>query len=188
MFEAATKITGSHADRGTLAGEDAIVRKALRTDLVLSAEIMVIALAEVVDDPLAVQAVALAIVAVVMTVGVYGVVACVVRGDDVGAHLASSARPSLALIGRLLIKFTLLVLRLLAIVGVAAMCWVGGHIFLEQLAAFSLSAPYEALYNLVRSLVSAPFLVWLLETVAYALVGLAGAACFAPLVRRRAHP
>jgi predicted DNA repair protein MutK len=122
-----------------------------------------------------------------MTVGVYGVVACVVKGDDVGARLASSARPSLMLLGRLLVKFTLLVLRLLAIVGVAAMCWVGGYIFLEQLAEVSLSAPYEALHDVVHDLVSAPFLVWLFETVAYALVGLAGAAFFTLFTRLRPH-
>lgn len=148
---------------------------------------MAISLAEVSHEPLAVQAAALAIVAVVMTVGVYGVVACVVKGDDVGARLASSARPSLMLLGRLLVKCTLLVLRLLAIVGVAAMCWVGGHIFLEQLAEFSFPAPYDMLHDLVHNLVSASFLVWLFETVAYALVGLAGAACFAPLTRLRTH-
>lgn len=187
MFEASAKLTGSHGEKSAPADESAIVRKASRTDLVLSAEIMAISLAEVSHEPLAVQAAALAIVAVVMTVGVYGVVACVVKGDDVGARLASSARPSLMLLGRLLVKCTLLVLRLLAIVGVAAMCWVGGHIFLEQLAEFSFPAPYDMLHDLVHNLVPTPFLVWLFETVAYALVGLAGAACFALLTRLRTH-
>lgn len=187
MFEASAKLTGSHGEKSSSADEDVIVRKASRTDLVLSAEIMAISLAEVADESLAVQAAALALVAVLMTAGVYGVVACVVKGDDVGAHLAASPRPLLARFGRLLVKSTLLVLRLLAIVGVAAMCWVGGHIFLEQLAAFSLSAPYETLHDMVHGLVSGPFLVWLLETVSYALVGLAGAGCFALLSRLRPH-
>lgn len=187
MFEASAKLTGSHGENSAPTDEDAIVRKASRTDLVLSAEIMAIALAEVADEPLAVQAAALALVAVMMTVGVYGVVACVVKGDDAGARLAASPRPLLVLLGRLLVRSTLLLLRLLAIVGVAAMCWVGGHIFLEQLAEFSLSAPYEALHDVVHDLVSAPFLVWMLETVAYALVGLAGAACFSLFARLRPH-
>jgi len=187
MFEASAKLTGSHGENSAPTDEDAIVRKASRTDLVLSAEIMAIALAEVADEPLAVQAAALALVAVMMTVGVYGVVACVVKGDDAGARLAASPRPLLVLLGRLLVRSTLLLLRLLAIVGVAAMCWVGGHIFLEQLAEFSLSAPYEALHDVVHDLVSAPFLVWMLETVAYALVGLAGAACFSLVARLRPH-
>lgn len=187
MFEASAKLTGSHGENSAPTDEDAIVRKASRTDLVLSAEIMAIALAEVADEPLAVQAAALALVAVMMTVGVYGVVACVVKGDDAGARLAASPRPLLVLLGRLLVRSTLLLLRLLAIVGVAAMCWVGGHIFLEQLAEFSFPAPYDMLHDLVHNLVPTPFLVWLFETVAYALVGLAGAACFSLFARLRPH-
>ena len=187
MFEASTKLTGSHGEISLNPDEDVIVRKASRTDLVLSAEIMAISLAEVVDEPLAVQAAALALVAVMMTVGVYGVVACVVKGDDVGASLAASPRPLLAMLGRLLVKSTLFLLRLLAIVGVAAMCWVGGHIFLEQLVEFSISAPYEALHDIVHDLVSAPLLVWVFETVAYAFVGLAGAICFSIFSRFRSR-
>lgn len=187
MFEASAKLTGSHGENFAPADEDAIVRKASRTDLVLSAEIMAISLTEVVDEPLVVQATALFLVAVMMTVGVYGVVACVVKGDDVGASLAASPRPLLALLGRLLVKSTLFILRLLAIVGVAAMCWVGGHIFLEQLAEFSISAPYEVLHDLVHGIVSAPFLVWVFETVAYTLVGLAGTICFSVLSRFRSR-
>ena len=68
--------------------EEGRVRGAIRTDLVLSAEIMAISLAEVADRPLVVEAVVLALVGVAITLGVYGVVAVVVKVDDIGLHLA----------------------------------------------------------------------------------------------------
>src|SRR5690606_8316586 len=110
-FEAAEKIIeaigGRHAEakvpelaRSRAAMEKAKVAGAVRTDLILSAEIMAIALASVSDRPLPVQAGALAVVGLIITAGVYGVVALIVKMDDVGVHLAKSVGGVRRRIGR----------------------------------------------------------------------------------------
>jgi len=107
---------------------------AVRTDLILSAEIMAIALAEVTAEPLLNRAVILALVAVVMTVAVYGTVALIVKMDDIGLHLVEN-RPSAAAqkLGRALLRAMPRLLALLSTVGTAAMLWVGGGIVLHGL-------------------------------------------------------
>ena len=74
--------------------EDALVASAIRTDFILSAEIMVISLNEVADEPLLSRALILVFVALAITAGVYGVVALIVKMDDVGLHLATTRRRS----------------------------------------------------------------------------------------------
>src|SRR5581483_10012352 len=85
-YEAAEKVWGSirgHAGETAPADEDGMVAGAIRTDLILSAEIMVIALNEVADQPFVPRLIILIVVALVLTVVVYGVVAVVVKMDDV---------------------------------------------------------------------------------------------------------
>ncbi len=102
-FEGAEKIwerlRGHHADEGPLAvergpeAEQKMISGAIRTDLILSAEIMVIALNEVADEPFVARAVILVVVALFITALVYGVVALIVKMDDVGLHLAERESP-----------------------------------------------------------------------------------------------
>jgi predicted DNA repair protein MutK len=172
-YEAATKMTGGHHHGPDATTEDVLVRQAGRTDLVLSAEIMVIALNEVLDQGLALQAVALLLVAVGMTVAVYGTVALLVKGDDIGVAVSRSRRRPIAALGRGIVRATVGIMRLLSIVGVAAMCWVSGHIMLEQAARFSVTWPYDAVHAAAHGVHGVPVLPWIVETALYSTVGVA---------------
>lgn len=110
--------------------EDKMVRSAIRTDFILSTEIMIIALNEVAGQGLVSRAIILAIVAIAITVLVYGVVALIVKMDDIGMSLARREPAGVQKIGRGLVKAMPIVLRVLSTVGVIAMLWVGGHILL----------------------------------------------------------
>jgi predicted DNA repair protein MutK len=124
------------ADPGEL--EKRQVAGAIRTDFILSAEIMAIALAEVEANTLPMQAAALAAVAIAITVGVYGVVALIVKLDDIGLHLAERGPSFARSVGRALVKGVPKLLAGLATLGTAAMLWVGGQILLhgmEELGA-----------------------------------------------------
>lgn len=121
---------------------------AVRTDLILSAEIMAISLASVADRSLAVQAGALAVVGFLLTVGVYGVVGFIVKMDDIGLHMAGRTAPAVKAFGRGLVKAMPSLLDGLTAVGTAAMLWVGGGIIVHGLEHFQLT-PIPAL---VRSL------------------------------------
>jgi uncharacterized protein len=115
------------------------VTGAIRTDFILSAEIMAIALSQVEDRPLALQAAALAVVGLAITVGVYGTVALIVKMDDIGLHLAERRLASTRALGRGLVKGMPVVLNGLATVGTAAMLWVGGGILVHGLEAYHLT-------------------------------------------------
>ena len=107
---------------------------AVRTDLILSAEIMAIALASVADKPLVSQGMALALVAVVITVMVYGTVALIVKMDDIGLHLVEKRSTAIEQkLGRGLLLAMPKLLDALSVVGTAAMLWVGGGIVLHGL-------------------------------------------------------
>jgi len=116
--------------------EDQKVAGAIRTDFILSAEIMTITLGSVPDAGLPTQAAVLAVVGILITIGVYGVVALIVKADDLGLMLArgTSRSPLAALVravGRGLVQGMPYFLKLLGMVGTAAMIWVGGGIILH---------------------------------------------------------
>jgi predicted DNA repair protein MutK len=115
------------------------VKGAIRTDFILSAEIMAIALNEVGDRPLALQAAALAVVALAITVGVYGTVALIVKMDDIGLNLSRRRVASAQALGRGLVKSMPVVLSGLSAVGTVAMLWVGGGIIVHGLEAYHLT-------------------------------------------------
>lgn len=114
------------------------VAGAIRTDLILSGEIMAIALATVADRPFAIQAAALVIVSFLITFGVYGVVGLIVKMDDIGVHLARRGSALANSFGRALVKSMPHLLNGLSIVGTAAMLWVGGGIIVHGLEHFGL--------------------------------------------------
>lgn len=148
-FEKILEFTGGHGHGGehdaapttATALEDQRVTSALRTDIILSAEIMAITLASVAESSLPIQAIVLAVVGVLITIGVYGVVALIVKADDFGVILARRDSPTLKVIGRGLVTGMPSFLRLLSLVGVFAMLWVGGGIVLHSLAGLGAAAP-----------------------------------------------
>ncbi len=161
--------------------EEHTVAGAIRTDFILSAEIMVIALNEVVDsDPDAgfvMRAVILAVVAVLITVLVYGVVALIVKMDDIGLRLAQRSSAAAQRIGHALVGAMPKLLAVISVVGTLAMLWVGGHILLMSLDELGLHAPYGlvhdwevAVHDAVGGVVGS-VLGWLVNTLASAVVG-----------------
>ncbi len=117
------------------------VSGAIRTDLILSAEIMAIALAELPDLSLPMQALALGLVGIAITVAVYGAVALIVKMDDIGLHLAGRRSSASQSVGRGLVQLMPVLLKALSVIGTAAMIWVGGGIILHGLETFGLAAP-----------------------------------------------
>jgi predicted DNA repair protein MutK len=111
--------------------EKAMVKGAVRTDFILSTEIMVIALKEVSELGIALQAAALFAVAIAVTVGVSGLVGLIVKMDDVGLHLATRPTALLQRVGRMLVLGMPKLLSALSTIGIAAMLWVGGQIILH---------------------------------------------------------
>lgn len=106
------------------------VSGAIRTDFILSAEIIAISLSEVADEPFLTEALVLYAVSVVMTIGVYGVVAGLIKLDDLGELLARRGGPTAGL-GKAILAGAPKLLRLISIVGTAAMLMVGGQILLH---------------------------------------------------------
>jgi len=133
------KLSGEQHDEAALAEcedpgelEQRQVAGAIRTDFILSAEIMVIALSSLEVSSVWTRALALALVGVVITIAVYGAVGLIVKLDDIGLHLAKrggAARP----VGLLLVRGVPKLLAALAVIGTAAMLWVGGQILLHGL-------------------------------------------------------
>lgn len=184
------RITGHHGaeeeltERGefTPEHEEKTVAGAIRTDLILSAEIMVIALKEVVtsspDAGFVMRAIILAVVAVFITALVYGVVALIVKMDDVGLHLAERPSPRARRIGLALVAAMPKLLAAIALIGTLAMLWVGGHILLTNLDELGLHAPYDLVHHLEEAIHDAGagvggLLAWLVNTLASAVLGLA---------------
>ncbi|MBT0668493.1 DUF808 domain-containing protein [Novosphingobium profundi] len=160
-----------------VAFEKARTSGAIRTDLILSAEIMAIALAEVSDATLVTRAVTLAIVGLVITFGVYGAVALIVKMDDVGLHLARKASKMAQGVGRFLLRAMPVVLKLLSSVGTLAMLWVGGGILLHGLEELGFAAPAHMAHGLQHTVEQAsgplgPVTGWISYALVSAIVGL----------------
>ncbi|HSG90083.1 MAG TPA: DUF808 domain-containing protein, partial [Pseudomonadales bacterium] len=169
------------------------VAGAIRTDFILSAEIMAIALAEVPDAGYVTQAVALAVVAIGITAGVYGVVALIVKADDAGLVLARSSVGALRLFGRGLVSFMPGFLATLAVLGTAAMVWVGGGIIIHGLEVFGLGAPAHLLHDLSAaaahaSPVAAGFVAWFVGALGSGAFGLVAGALMIPVASRLISP
>jgi predicted DNA repair protein MutK len=186
-FEGAEKlieaISGeSHADEDEGATnatelEKQKVSSAIRTDLILSAEIMAIALSDVSTSPILTQAAALVLVAIGITVGVYGVVGLIVKMDDIGLHLSRRDGSATKAIGRGLVKGMPIVMSALATIGTAAMLWVGGGILVHGMEVLGFAAPahwIHAVAGPVHDAVPAigGLLAWLIGAIGSAIVGL----------------
>ena len=160
-----------------LAFEKDKIGGAIRTDFILSAEIIVITLGTVAGEPFIKQLSVLALIAVVMTIGVYGLVAGIVKLDDAGLYLSRKASSLLRGLGNLLLSAAPWLMKSLSVIGTAAMFMVGGgilthgipaaHHLIEQLAASAAGLPA---LGAVLSVLTAPLLNGLAGIVAGALV------------------
>jgi uncharacterized protein len=176
--------------------EDQKVASAIKTDLILSAEIMTITLGAVPDVGPWTQAAVLAVVGIAITIGVYGVVAIIVKADDVGLALAQvggRAGAPARLFGRALVRIMPYFLRLLGTVGTAAMIWVGGGILLHGIEAYGWSGPSHLLHDAgAAAAQSIPaigaFLAWLVEAAGAGLVGLCVGFLAIPIMSRFLSP
>jgi uncharacterized protein len=183
-YEGAEKIwhrlTGHHDEHAAVEevpDEKTIVSGAVRTDFILSAEIMVISLNEVASEAFVSRAVILAIVAIGITVLVYGVVGLIVKMDDVGLSLSQRSGKRIAGFGRGLVKAMPKLLSGLTVVGTVAMLWVGGHILLVGTDELGLHFLYETVHHLEEAAHEATGAVggvvgWLVNTLGSALLGL----------------
>jgi predicted DNA repair protein MutK len=186
-FEATEKIieviSGDHHDADELAEADTPaelearqVKGAVRTDFILSAEIMAIALNELGDLNIPEQAAALALVAIAVTLGVYGVVALIVKLDDIGLHMAKGATNAGQRIGGLLVRMVPGLLRSLSSICTAAMLWVGGGILLHGMEDIGLERFPHTVHE-VANKIAASFgpiegiVAWIANAIAAAIVG-----------------
>ena len=162
-------VLGEDQEEKTIAG-------AIRTDFILSAEIMVIALKDVIDEAFVARAVIMVIVALFITVAVYGVVALIVKMDDFGLSLAARPNPTSQRVGRSLVAGMPKLLAALSTIGTAAMLWVGGHILLAGAHELGWHGPLDLVHAIEK-----PFhkvagiggvLSWIVDTLASAIVGI----------------
>ena len=191
-YEGAEKLweaIGPHAEHA----EAPVTAQGPEHEDALSAEIMVISLNEVADEPLLSRALILVLVALAITAGVYGAVALIVKMDDAGVRLAQTREGPAASLGRGLVRAMPIVLSVLSTLGIAAMLWVGGHILLVGLDELGLSAPYDAVHHLEEDVdhalgAAGGVGAWLTNTAASAILGLVvGAIVVAVMHRRGGH-
>ena len=155
------KETESVQEKGADA-EDSLVKSAITTDLILSSEIMVISLNEVIDQPFWMRLGALIFVGILLTLGVYGAVGLLVKMDDIGMAL-NERHNGKSTVGNALVKGMPIVLDIIGIIGTAAMLWVGGHIVVKGLHEFGMNQPHEFIVSVTEK-ISNGALAWLAET------------------------
>lgn len=155
-FEAAEKIVHAirpadthHAEAAV--SEDARVSGAIKTDFILSAEIMAITLESVAASSTWTQAIVLGGVGAVLTILVYGAVALIVKADDIGLALTGYRNRAVQAIGRGLVIGVPVLMTILSIVGTAAMAWVGGGIILHGVEKLGWPTPNIILHHLAVS-------------------------------------
>ncbi|MUK02339.1 DUF808 family protein [Vibrio cholerae] len=177
------KLRGHHAaekapavERGPEA-EAKVTKGAITTDFILSCEIMVISMTEVADESLWARAIILVVVAIAITVLVYGAVALIVKMDDIGLHLTTKDSAGSKRFGEMLVKGMPTVLTVITLVGTVAMLWVGGHIMLQGVYDLGWHLPYDVVHVLEAPFtgiaVVGGFLTWLVDTLCSAVIGLA---------------
>jgi predicted DNA repair protein MutK len=157
--------------------ENAKVSSAVRTDFILSAEIMVLALSAIPAGGFWSRAAVLAVVGIMITLAVYGVVALIVKADDMGLALARGATGLRRRIGLGIVKAMPPFLSALAIVGTAAMIWVGGGILVHGLESFGISQPGHLIHTLSHAVheaapIAKGFAGWVVEATLFGVVGL----------------
>lgn len=171
--------------------EDQKIASAIKTDFILSAEIMAIALSVLPASSIWMQAAVLAIVAIGITAAVYGAVALIVKADDLGVVLAANRSNSVLGsisrgVGRGLVYGMPGFLKLLSIIGTAAMIWVGGGIIVHGLETYGFTSIGHAIHHAAEVVAhAAPFaqaaLGWVVSAAGSGIVGLIVGAILIPV-------
>lgn len=174
--------------------EEEKIAGAIKTDFILSAEIMTISLAAIPESGFWMEAATLALVAVGITVAVYGSVALIVKADDVGLYMARNGRLGLTqALGRGIVSAMPGLMKLLTVVGTAAMIWVGGSIIVHGLHELGWHAPYDLIHHAAvaaaQAVPQAPgFVEWAVTAALDGVVGLALGVLLIPLATRVIGP
>ena len=170
-------------------GEDAekkVVSGAIRTDLILSAEIMIISLNEVAEQSVWMQAAVLFVVGILITLVVYGVVALIVKMDDIGLALAKRDSAGVKKLGQGLVKAMPFILSALSVVGTFAMTWVGGHIIVEGIGDLGWHGPHDLIAAIAHPVAGLAgvggALAWCVETLCAFIVGTVWGAFLATVI------
>ncbi len=206
-FEGAEKVVHAfapHADAAVNADfdtkdpahlEEEKVAGAIKTDFILSAEIMTIALATIESPSFWMQAITLAVVGAFITLLVYGAVALIVKMDDVGLHMAATGRTSGGrALGRGLVLAMPKLMAVLSLVGTAAMLWVGGSIVLHGLEVTHLWPwPYDTIQHIAKAAATAigtatGFVTWTVTAALDGVFGLILGVLLIPLATRVIGP
>ena len=159
--------------------EKGIVSSATRTDLILSAEIMLVSMAGLSNETGTMRVAVLIGVAFFMTFFVYGLVALLVKADDFGLHLAKDAikpednRPGpVDNVGRTIVRVMPHIFSVIGVVGTVAMLWVGGHLIIANLAEVGVPVFHHVLEAAEHAVASAGgFVTWLVETLLSGIFG-----------------
>lgn len=174
--------------------EESRVKGAIKTDFILSAEIMTISLNGIVDEfpdaGLWLQGATLAAVAIGITIAVYGTVALIVKMDDVGAWLALNSKTSVGRgAGKGLVYGMPHLLTVLSVVGTAAMLWVGGSILVHGLHDLGWHLPYDIIHDLAYGIAGDfGFGVWAVTALCDGIIGVAAGLVLIPVVTRVIGP
>jgi predicted DNA repair protein MutK len=167
--------------------EEKRVKGAIKTDFILSAEIMTIALSQTdVGASVWTKAAVLAVIAVVITVAVYGAVALIVKADDFGLHLANEGRTAAGRrIGAAIVKGMPGFMKALTIVGTAAMLWVGGNIVVHALHEMGWHLPYDLIHGAAHAVGQGNgFAEWAVTALLDGIVGVALGYALIPVVEK----
>jgi uncharacterized protein len=179
-FEGAEKVlewfgvTHGHAEDETARDEKKLVFGAVRTDLILSTEIMLIALSSLDPDySIWMTLAVLLVIGAAMTLLVYGAVALLVKIDDVGLRLMKSDSRQVRRTGARVVAAMPAVFRVISVVGTVAMLWVGGHLLVANLGETFWTLPSDIVHAVTHAIEAAgPVVVWLADTAMSAVVGL----------------
>jgi len=166
----APSFLNGEASEEKIKDERETIKSATRTDFILSAEIMALALSTVQEMSITNQFLTLSVVAFVITFLVYGSVALIVKADDYGIFLIRTAKAPRC--GKLIVKFMPYFLRFLTVVGTAAMLWVGGSIISHSIEYMGIHTHADFLHAMVDITGFVGFMKWLVETLLYACLGL----------------
>ncbi|WP_292288114.1 DUF808 domain-containing protein [Marivita sp.] len=165
---------GSHSIKDPLHLEKEKIKGAIKTDFILSAEVMTIALSVIDAGNVWMQGITLALVGVMVTLAVYGAVAVIVKMDDVGLWLSKAGNfAATRSVGRGIVMFMPWLLKGLTVVGTAAMLWVGGSIIVHSVAQMGWHVPEDTIYRIASATSGGvPFLNWAITAAIDFVLGL----------------
>lgn len=170
--------------------EEVRVKGAIKTDFILSAEIMTISLAAIETDSRLSAGIVLAVVAIGITALVYGTVALLVKMDDMGLKLSQIATTDVVRnFGRGMVKMMPTLMTIISVIGTAAMLWVGGNIIVHGLEVLGWHWPYETIKGFAKSVGGeSGFLNWLVTATLDGILGLALGLLLIPVVTKLIAP